>query len=381
MQSFTEIRVNNGLEYLSELLSGFVTVVEKNDLPVLGMGRSNDGLVFTRGSQRTEISPLDTVLYAMYSSPLEYLRTKSEFFALEIPLTWRFKFTYDYERAASFDPSQLTLVCVETDAGRSDDTELLSLWANRFGTKYQKPLFSGFLSEYQKTQLLKLTDAGFIPEPSFAQYMSDILTNGETAPLEGVVVSKYIFKMTDSAMKTVSLKIENPAVPKDKGDRSQSVDENNVVIARFLMFLASEDLDGYTVNGKTKEARAMDVACKLFNRFAGKEDKFLQGLTEGYTPVNIDDIDNQETRVLLSGSPGLMRIFQLIVSKLLKSDTGNLAKGMPEPYLTIITNKIDSIRKKIEAESDDKEDKTDKEGKFLSFLDFEKAHQDNKSNK
>lgn len=374
MKNITDIKVSEGVEYISALLSQHVVVRAKKNIMQIGMHRTNaegkDILVFTRGEDKTEISQLDTVLYSIYSPILSYLKEKADFYKLEFPDIWDFKFLYDGDLSAteSFSPEKIILTCIKAPSAVYDNESLLSLWANRFGISFEKNMFDGFLNEFQKIQIIRASEIGFVPEPDFTSYMSEVL--GSICQYDKA--DAFIFRCTDTSLKTVCFKISNNGSTEEVENKGTSHDTNNLLLSNFFVFLNSVDLSKYDIKGKDEHEAGISLMCALFNDYAEKETAFISGLTEGYSAVNMENIPDRKTREILSKDKGLSQVFQIIASKLLGDNNFVNKMNIPEDFSKAISDKITQIKDIIsKSVSKEKNSKSKNKEKILSFDEFE----------
>lgn len=395
MKSIQNILQTDGIEFLDGLMNDYLVVYEKLNASTLSFRRIGDELKFYKGRDNEEITQLNETLYTYFKEGIDYLRRVSLIFYMEFPEGWMFKLQYfnpntpglvNYQQLPK---NNLVLTCIDTGNSIIEDINVLKRWADRLQIDVDEPIFSGFLSEFQKEKLVDYAngnvDCGNIP---FSQYIIGLLNPGIShsaySDSFNTGIDSFIFKFYKAgSKKCMPLKLVDPYMEdliqqnKDKFGANSGT-ENEIILANFVAWLQTIDMKDINISGETDDDRYMDLLCKLFNKYAQKEQKLFKDLktniNESYT-VDVDKIKNEETAKILKENPNMAKAFQVIVGSFMnKKDNDNDPMSIMDNSLKDMFNDEVSSIKRLTSSKDDQ---------VKSFTELMKASIDdaNKDNK
>ena len=409
MKTFQDIMQNKGDEFVWHLMENYVIVYEKLNASTLCVKRIGDTLHFYKGSDKDEITDINITLYNYFMQGIEHIKRVSLIFYRELPEGWLFKFNYfvdnctDIVRYDSLPQNNLILNCIIGSDSVIDSEDVLKRWAERFQTDYMKPVFQGFLSEFQKDKIKE-----YIKKPvegvSFSQYIMSTLNPDATHTLYcngfGSCVDSFIFKFfTANSSKSFNAKIMDPYLTsllsaRDEG-KSRYNSENELITVSFLAYLQTVDFKDFKVKGDTDSERYLNFICELFNDYIKKEhslfginlgEKEKKEIKESYS-VNLDRLGNKTTVELLNDHPSLHNVFQIIAGVFMDTKDGDnvssaslLDKDTIETLNSTVTKIKDITKKKEEGTKTfadimkDSLEPESEDGKVLDFRSFMKRN-------
>ncbi len=396
MVTFQEILEQNGIEFLDALMNNYLVVYTKKNCSVLSFMRCGEELKFFKGNDKEEITPLNIAIHNYFEEGINYIRRASSIFFREFPENWLFKLNYypnvstDVSAVGSNDNLLELSAMVSENGAIMKEEAMLSPWAERLGVGYVKPVFSGFLNEFQKSKLY-----AYIKEPvlnadvSFSAYIMSLL-NPSVKPedSEGYYFNFY----KNGSKKATALKLIDPmiaALTKKTSGHDVTKDSNTseLVLLNFVCWLKTVDLDKYKVDGDDDDSRYLDLICKLFNDYIDAESAVYKSyIKESFNLINFDRITNDRTRELLKAHPQYQEPFQIIAGSFKAQkdiDYVNPTSLMNSEIVTSFNNEVDSIMKKVSVANMTQkeinpskphgvkdEPKAEVPEKFLTFLDF-----------
>lgn len=417
MKSFQDILQTQGDEFLNRLMNDYVIVYEKLSASTLSFKRIGDELHFYKGSDKEEITSVNATLYAYFQKGIDYIKNASLIFYREFPEGWLFSLKYFVDNKTNiieydYTPqNNLVLSFIDNGSNIIEDPDILKRWAERLQTDYAQPLFQGFLTEFQKEKINDYVQGKYNEELPFSQYMISILNpamnhsnykNGFTGG-----VDSFIFKFySPNSKKCVCAKIMDPymaSILKNKEDsfeKNKYGNETEIILANFIAFLQTVDIDKIEVSGGNDEERYLDLICKLFNMYIEKERSLFisskkedKKVDENYT-VNFDNIKNQETAKLLKDNPNLVTAFQIIVGNFAQykdPQTASTLSLLDKDLIGIFNNEVSKIKEasvekkektktfnELMADEKEKDDKTEKVLNYEEFLKKEGIATDSK---
>jgi hypothetical protein len=337
MKSFQDILQAQGDEFLDRMMNDYVIVYEKLSASTLSFKRTGDELHFYKGSDKEEITSVNATLYSYFQKGIDYLKNASLVFYREFPEGWLFSFKYFVDNKTNiieydYTPqNNLVLSFIDNGSNIIEDPDILKRWAERLQTDYAQPLFQGFLTEFQKEKINDYVQGKYSDDIPFSQYMISLLnpamnhSNYKNGFSGGV--DSFIFKFySPNSKKCVCAKIMDPYMASILKNREDSFEKNKygneteIILANFIAFLQTVNIDKIEVEGGNDEDRYLDLICKLFNMYIKKERSLFlpkdrkedKKVDENYT-VNFDNIKNKETAKLLKDNPNLVTAFQIIV--------------------------------------------------------------------
>ena len=397
-----------GQEFLDNLLNKEVVVNEKLNAATLSFQKKitsemdmNRNLTFYKGSgtNKKEITVADRVMTNFYSTGMTYLNNMSKIIIDKIPGNWTFVCKYFPNHQPSFinysvlPKNNLVLSCIMTSGGtRIEDVEDLRPWAEMFDISYQEPVFRGYLSEYQKTQLNDYLKNGSNKE-SFSRFIITLLNpnlkhslyqnDGFDKPIDGFI---FKFISDDGITKPISAKLIDPymtsLIVKNKSNKGYK-DNTDVLLSDFVIFMTSQDMDSIVLNGKSEDDRYLELFYRLFNRYIKyKKDQLedfdvdtndvVKESIDVEFDVDIDKISNETTKKILKENPEYKPIFKTLL--------GSFKSKKPEDYKSLVMSPgvvrlfngvVDAVNQKI------KKDNKENNYSFSSYLDVvHKNHED-----
>lgn len=405
MKSFQDILQSRGYEFLDNLMNDYVLVYEKLNASTLSFKRIGEEIHFYKGVDKEEITQTNLALYSYFQKGIDYIKNVSLIFYREFPENWLFKFQYFVDNKTNvieydyIPQNNLILTCIDSGTNIIEDPDILKKWADRLQVDYSKPLFQGFLSEFQKEKINDFVQGKYQDNVPFSQYLTTLLNPSLThsAYKDGFDggVDSFIFKFySPNNKKCVCAKIMDPYMLSiiNNGDNSFDKDKHNneteIILTNFIAFLQTIKLDEIKVEGNNDDERYLDLICKLFNLYIDKEKKLFSGIKtekvdENYG-VNFDNIKNEETKKLLKDNPNLVTTFQIIVGNFTEYKNPNDVNPLSllnTDLINMFNNEVDKI-KEISKEKtttktfmdlmtkDDKKEETNKEDKVLSYTEF-----------
>jgi hypothetical protein len=395
MITFQETLEQHGIEFVDALMNNYVVVYEKKDCSVLSFMRYGEELKFFKGNDKEEITPLNYALHNYFEEGINYIRRASSIFFREFPDGWLFKLNYKPTTdsdVTGVNPDStddmLELSAIVSDSGNvMKEESALSGWAERLGVGYVKPVFSGFLNEFQKSRLY-----AYIKEPvlsgdvTFSSYIMNILNpNVQSDSADGYYFNFY----KNGSKKATALKLIDPMVAafarKAKDSNIKSSNTSELVLLNFTCWLKNVDLSKYKVEGNTDDERYLDLICKLFNDYIEAESTIYSTyIKESYSAINLDRIKNEKTRELLSKHSQYQEPFQIIAGSFKSpKDTNyvNPTSLMNSDIVDSFNGEVERIMKKVSVEGitpngldggkkPSEVHKPKEEEKFLTFIDF-----------
>lgn len=405
MKSFQDILQMQGYEFLDNLMNNYVIVYEKLNASTLSFRRIENELHFYKGVDKEEITQTNLALYSYFQKGIDYIKNVSLVFYREFPENWLFKFQYFVDNKTNvieydyIPKNNLILTYIDSGTNIIEDPDILKKWADRLQVDYSKPLFQGFLSEFQKEKINDFVQGKHQDNVPFSQYLTTLLnpTLTHSAYKDGFDggVDSFIFKFySPNNKKCVCAKIMDPYMLSviNNGDNSFDKDKHNneteIILTNFIAFLQTIKLDEIKVEGNNDDERYLDLICKLFNLYINKEKKLFSGIKtekvdENYG-VNFNNIKNEETKKLLKDNPNLVTTFQIIVGNFTEYKNPNDVNPLSllnTDLINMFNNEVDKI-KEISKEKtttktfmdlmtkDDKKEETNKEDKVLSYTEF-----------
>ena len=405
MKSFQDILQMQGYEFLDNLMNNYVIVYEKLNASTLSFRRIENELHFYKGVDKEEITQTNLALYSYFQKGIDYIKNVSLVFYREFPENWLFKFQYFVDNKTNvieydyIPKNNLILTCIDSGTNIIEDPDILKKWADRLQVDYSKPLFQGFLSEFQKEKINDFVQGKHQDNVPFSQYLTTLLnpTLTHSAYKDGFDggVDSFIFKFySPNNKKCVCAKIMDPYMLSviNNGDNSFDKDKHNneteIILTNFIAFLQTIKLDEIKVEGNNDDERYLDLICKLFNLYIDKEKKLFSGIKtekvdENYG-VNFNNIKNEETKKLLKDNPNLVTTFQIIVGNFTEYKNPNDVNPLSllnTDLINMFNHEVDKI-KEISKEKtttktfmdlmtkDDKKEETNKEDKVLSYTEF-----------
>ena len=400
MKSIQNILQTDGIEFIDSLMNDYLVVYEKLNASTLSFRRIGNELKFYKGRDNEEITSLNETLYSYFKDGIEYIRRVSLVFYMEFPERWLFRLQWFNPNSSNLvnyqnqPKNNLVLSCIDTGNSIIEDLNVLKKWADRLQIDISEPVFSGFLSEFQKDKLVDYVEGKCECNVPFSQYIISILNPGVShsafSDTFNTIIDSFIFKFYKAgSKKCIAMKLVDPYIDqmlkqnKDKfGDNSGT--ENEIILANFIAWLQTIDLNDFDVEGDTKEDRYLDLLCKLFNKYIEKEQKLFKDMksdiNESYQ-VNIDNIKNEDTAKLLKENPHLSTVFQVIVGSFIdKKDTENNPLSIMDDTLKELFNKEVSSIKRI---TDDKDEQVKSFTELMksSMNNIETAPKDSKDEK
>lgn len=397
-----------GQEFLDNLLNKEVVVNEKLNAATLSFQKKitsemdmNRNLTFYKGSgtNKKEITVADRVMTNFYSTGMTYLNNMSKIIIDKIPGNWTFVCKYFPNHQPSFinysvlPKNNLVLSCIMTSGGtRIEDVDDLRPWAEMFDISYQEPVFRGYLSEYQKTQLNDYLKNGSNKE-SFSRFIITLLNpnlkhslyqnDGFDKPIDGFI---FKFISSDGVTKPISAKLIDPymtsLIVKNKSNRGYK-DNTDVLLSDFVIFMTGQDMDSIVLNGKSEDDRYLELFYRLFNRYIKyKKDQLedfdvdtndvVKESIDVEFDVDMDKISNETTKKILKENPEYKPIFKTLL--------GSFKSKKPEDYKSLVMSPgvvrlfngvVDAVNQKI------KKDNKENNYSFSSYLDVvHKNHED-----
>lgn len=374
MKSIQNILQTDGIEFLDSLMNDYLVVYEKLNASTLSFRRIGNELKFYKGRDNEEITSLNETLYTYFKEGIEYLRRVSLVFYMEFPEGWLFRMQYFNPNAPGLvnyelqPKNNLVLSCIDTGNSIIEDTSVLKRWADRLQTDVAEPVFSGFLSEFQKEKLMDYANGNAGCENiSFSQYVISLLNPGIShsaySDAFNTSIDSFIFKFYKAgSKKCVPLKLVDPYMDellKQNKDKfgTNSGTENEIILANFVAWLQTVDLKEIDIEGDSDDDRYMDLLCKLFNKYAEKEQKLLKdlksNLNESYT-VDVDKIGNSETAKILKDNPNMTKAFQVIVGSFMnkKNDENDPMSIMDDGLKELFNDEVSSIKRLTSTKDD-----------------------------
>lgn len=397
-----------GQEFLDNLLNKEVVVNEKLNAATLSFQKKitsemdmNRNLTFYKGSgtNKKEITVADRVMTNFYSTGMTYLNNMSKIIIDKIPGNWTFVCKYFPNHQPSFinysvlPKNNLVLSCIMTSGGtRIEDVEDLRPWAEMFDISYQEPVFRGYLSEYQKTQLNDYLKNGSNKE-SFSRFIITLLNpnlkhslyqnDGFDKPIDGFI---FKFISNDGITKPISAKLIDPymtsLIVKNKSNKGYK-DNTDVLLSDFVIFMTNQDMDSIVLNGKSEDDRYLELFYRLFNRYIKYKKEQLEDFDVDTNDVvkesidvefdvDLDKISNETTKKILKENPEYKPIFKTLL--------GSFKSKKPEDYKSLVMSPgvvrlfndvVDAVGQKI------KKDNKESNYSFSSYLDIvHKNHED-----
>ena len=405
MKSFQDILQSRGYEFLDNLMNDYVLVYEKLNASTLSFKRIGDEMHFYKGVDKEEITQTNLALYSYFQKGIDYIKNVSLVFYREFPENWLFKFQYFVDNKTNIieydyiPKNNLILTCIDSGTNIVEDPDILKKWADRLQVDYSKPLFQGFLSEFQKEKINDFVQGKYQDNVPFSQYLTTLLNPSMThsAYKDGFDggVDSFIFKFySPNNKKCVCAKIMDPYMLSimQNGDNSFDKDKHNneteIILTNFIAFLQTIKLDDIEVEGDNDDERYLDLICKLFNLYIDKEKKLFSGIKtekvdENYG-VNFSNIKNEETKKLLKDNPNLVTTFQIIVGNFTEYKNPNDVNPLSllnTDLINMFNNEVDKIKEISKSKettktfmdlmkNDDKKEDTKKEDKVLSYTEF-----------
>lgn len=374
MKSIQNILQTDGIEFLDSLMNDYLVVYEKLNASTLSFRRIGNELKFYKGRDNEEITSLNETLYTYFKEGIEYLRRVSLIFYMEFPEGWLFRMQYFNPNAPGLvnyelqPKNNLVLSCIDTGNSIIEDISVLKRWADRLQIDVAEPVFSGFLSEFQKEKLMDYANGNADCENiSFSQYIISLLNPGIShsaySDTFNTSIDSFIFKFYKAgSKKCVPLKLVDPYMDellKQNKDKfgTNSGTENEIILANFVAWLQTIDLKEIDIEGDSDDDRYMDLLCKLFNKYAEKEQKLLKdlksNLNESYT-VDIDKIENSETAKILKDNPNMTKAFQVIVGSFMnkKNDENDPMSIMDDGLKELFNDEVSSIKRLTSTKDD-----------------------------
>lgn len=385
----------HGIEFVDALMNNYVVVYEKKDCSVLSFMRCGEELKFFKGNDKEEITPLNYALHNYFEEGINYIKRASSIFFREFPDKWLFKMNYKpsvNSDVAGVNPDgtddMLELSAIVSDSGNvMKEESMLSSWAERLCVGYVKPVFSGFLNEFQKSRLY-----AYIKEPvlsgdvTFSSYIMNILNpNVQADNADGYYFNFY----KNGSKKATALKLIDPMVSafarKAKESNVKFSNTSELVLLNFTCWLKNVDLSKYKVEGNTDDERYLDLICKLFNDYIEAESTIYSTyIKESYNAINLDRIKNEKTRELLSNHSQYQEPFQIIAGSFKSpkdTDYVNPTSLMNSEIVDSFNGEVERIMKKVSVEGitpsgldggkkPSEVHKPKEPEKFLTFIDF-----------
>ena len=385
MLSLQNILNTEGREFLDNLLNKEVIVTEKLNAATLSMQKKqtsemdlNRTLTFYKGTgvNKREITIADRVMTTFYSSGMTYLNNLSKLIIDRIPANWIFVFKYFPNHQPSFinysilPKNNLVLCCIITSGGtKIDDFEDLKTWAEMFDVPYQKPIFKGYLSEYQKERLCDYVEDGSNNKDSFARFIITLLNpslkgslyqnDGFESPIDGFV---FKFISDDGVTKPMSAKLIDPfmseLISKNKSKKGYS-DNTDVLLSDFTIFMSNQDMDSIVLTKKNDDERYLELFYRLFNRYIKYKKSQLEDFDVDTNDIvkesidtdfsiDIDKISNETTKKLLKDNPEFKSIFKTLLGSFKSKKDENYKSIVMSPgVVRLFNNIVDKINSKI----------------------------------
>lgn len=401
MKSFQEEIQAKGIDYIKDLLYSYLIVFKKDMSSTLSFRRVDDRLVFYKGRDNEEITDINSALYTFFQEGVDYLKRNTLIFYREFPEGWLFRFQYTPQPSdPNLNPqpqhTSLCLSCIDTGNYIISDPDVLKKWADRMKIDYEKSIFQGFLSEFQKEKLLEYLNTGDCCDIPFTTYIISILDSSKQNTLNDNTQG-FIFKFYKPASKTpTSLKLIDP-IYSQLTSNNQFEDigssEEELLLINFILFVKSLDLNDITIKGDSEEERYFNFICTLFNKYIESEWKILKDIktnkvTESLE-LNLNKIPNQKTIEILTDKPNLKKIFQIIIGNFIKSNnnkssssliTGDILDTLNKEIKdiqTLVSDKTENIKSFNELMNTEENKKEDK---ILTFEEFLKQNEKTESN-
>ena len=406
MKSFQDIIQTQGYEFLNNLMNDYVLVYEKLSASTLSFKRVGDELHFYKGSNKEEITSINAALYTYFQKGIDYIKNVSLVFYREFPENWLFSFKYFVDNKTNvieydyMPKNNLVLSFIDNGTNLIEDPDILRKWADRLQTDYAQPLFQGFFTEFQKEKIGEYVNGKTENDVPFSQYIISLLNpsmshsnykNGFTGGVDSFICKFY----SPNSKKCVCAKIMDPymaSILKAGGnsfEKNKYGNETEIILANFIAFLQTVNIDKIEVVGSNDEERYLDLICKLFNIYIEKEKGLYLGNTkkvdENYS-VNYNNIKNEETIRLLKDNPNLVTTFQIIVGNFAQyknPETASPLSLLNNELIGVFNSEVSKIKsasmeKKektktfAELMAGDNTDKKEHEDKVLSYEEFAK---------
>lgn len=379
IKHLSEIYKKQGSEFLNNLFSRDVSVTEKLNGMSFSFERSVfDGTIyFYKRDQNNPISKIDRVLMQQYEDPIFHVKNLPDSVLSEIPGGWRFGmefFSNNSPVSVSYQRSPknglvLTHIIVKNEFGDVErtvvDKEELDYWADMIDVEAPPIIFQGKLSDDQKVSI-----NDFINSPndvlkqdlgtsSFAKYLIGVLNPNinKTAlndsldePIEGIV---FRFGTLDGTGESFTAKVLDPIfddITKQNNLKKTNYFPNDIYgisIIDVMNFILDKGVDSFTYTGEDPIDKYISYICSVFNDFVEENGERYLGLdfqepeylkTDPSTD-NLDLIDNERTKELISTEESYRSLFKLVLSafrKLKKKEGGFFTKGAIEQFNLLV---------------------------------------------
>jgi|694.fasta_scaffold108731_3 hypothetical protein len=389
IKQLSEVYKKQGSEFIDNLFADEVTVSEKLNGMSFSFEKSiGEGtLFFYKRDQVNPISKIDRVLMNYYDEPISYIQGLPELTKNEIPPGWRFGtefFINEGPVLLSYNnvPKNglvLTHIIVKNQFGDVERTivekEELDYWADLIGIERAPIIFQGKLSDLQKSAINDFVNSPFdtlkstYGTQSFAKYLvktlnpdlnKTLLNNDLDQPIEGVV---FRFGPINGTGDSFSAKIIDPVfedITRQNNSKKASYfpsDIYGITLIEVMNFILDKGIESFEFSGEDPQDKYISFICSVFNSFVEENgEKYLgldfqepEFLKHGGSESNLDLINNEETRGLVSQDESYESLFKLILSafrKIKKKAGGFFTPGVIDQFNLLVREISDHLNRK-----------------------------------
>lgn len=387
----TEIYKKQGKEFLDNLFKKTVVITEMLNGSSFAFEKNidDDEISFYKRDQLNPISKIDRTLMKYYEAPIRYISTLEDDVKNEIPAGWRFGMEYfinkkpislGYDRIPK-NNLVLTYILVKDEFGDAErtisDKKELDRWADILGVEKPPILFQGKMTEDQKLKIYEFISVPFdvlsyqYGTNSFAKYVISLLNpalkkttlnDDLDKPIEGIV---FRFGPLDGQGESFNAKMIDPVfeeISKSNEPEPSGYFPNDIygiTILEVMNFILDKGLENFNYTGEDIEDRYISFICDVFEKFLDdhgdeyrgvdfEEPSFLKG--EGFE-ANIDNIESEKTKKLISEDESYESLFKLILSafrKLKKKVGGFFTPGSIQQFNILVREISDFLNKSVQ---------------------------------
>ena len=377
LMTLKDIYKEKGASFIEKLLNHYVIVTELIDGTRFRVERKNDKFIFYKGNEKNPINLIDRTICIYYERPIKFFQSLSQSIKDLMPEDWEFCFEYipnNHSNNIIYDkvPKNYLIITDILIKGSNNkitkiitDKNILEKWSNTFDVQGPAIIFQGKLDYYQRERIIdfikaETSDLDKIFElHSLSRYIINIINPSlkETALNNSLdkIIKSIGFKFINGKS-TINAQIIDPSYRKiiEKNQLMKKPNDTyQIIMLDILEFLSSKDINDYSIIGKTKDERYIDLISSIFNDYVNTNGYKYVGI-DFQTPVfakqeefalNFEFISNEQTKKILKNEKihDLFKIMLTSFKKRRKYSTDLLSAETIE----VINNIIDKIENKI----------------------------------